>query len=98
MFSTHNNPFDSKNISKDELSMDDIMGLIKNKKNNDTIVDKIEHNEEDINELTEFCNKMGIVGFNCGNMNPKAALQILKKRMGYIESNSGSDTRQLLNG
>lgn len=39
--------------------------------------------EKDIKELEEFCLKMGIVGFNCANMNPKAALRMLKIKMGF---------------
>ena len=38
--------------------------------------------QEDINELESFCRKYGILGFNCGNMHPKAALRMLKMRMG----------------
>ena len=39
-------------------------------------------NDNDIKELESFCHKYGIIGFNCGNMNPKAALRLLKMRMG----------------
>ena len=40
-----------------------------------------EYDPKDILELEEFCTKYGIVGFNFGTMNPKAALRMLKSRM-----------------
>ena len=52
------------------------------------------HNEEDVKELEDFCEKHAIVGFNCGRMNPKAALQMLKSKMGVIEKKPS----QLLQG
>lgn len=48
---------------------------------------------DDLYELQQFCQKHGIIGFNCGKMNPKAALQILKSRMG-IKENPVSNTNQ----
>ena len=42
----------------------------------------VNHDENDINELESFCRKYGIIGFNCGRMSPKAALRMLKMRMG----------------
>ena len=44
-----------------------------------------EYNPKDIQELEEFCTKYGVVGFNFGTMNPKAALRMLKSRMGVKE-------------
>jgi hypothetical protein len=41
--------------------------------------------EEDLKELESFCAKYGIIGFNAGRMNPKAALRMLKGRMGIYE-------------
>lgn len=52
------------------------------------------HNEEDVKELEAFCEQHGIVGFNCGKMSPKAALNILKTKMGVIEPKM----KVLLNG
>jgi hypothetical protein len=40
---------------------------------------------DDLFELEEFCKNNGIVGFNCGFMNPRAALKMLKSRMGIKE-------------
>lgn len=40
---------------------------------------------DDLHELSQFCQKHGIVGFNCGRMNPRAALQMLKTKMGIKE-------------
>ena len=44
-----------------------------------------EYDPKDIRALEEFCQKYGIIGFNCGKMSPKAALQMLKKRVGVID-------------
>lgn len=41
--------------------------------------------EADVKKLEEFCKKMGIVGFNCGNMSPLAALALLKTKLGIPE-------------
>ena len=43
-----------------------------------------QHNQEDVNELEEFCYKHNIIGFNCGRMSPKAALSMLKRKLGVI--------------
>ena len=42
----------------------------------------VNYDEKDINELESFCRKYGIIGFNCGRMHPRAALRMLKMRMG----------------
>lgn len=44
-----------------------------------------EYDPKDIQELEEFCTKYGVVGFNFGTMNPKAALRMLKSQMGVKE-------------
>lgn len=41
--------------------------------------------EEDVKKLTDFCQRMGIVGFNCGNMSPLAALALLKQKLGVVD-------------
>jgi len=38
--------------------------------------------EEDVKKLQDYCQKMGIVGFNCGKMHPIAALAMLKRQFG----------------
>jgi hypothetical protein len=50
--------------------------------NNDPIQ---QYDPKDIQELEEFCQKYGIMGFNFGKMNPKSALQMLKNKMGVRE-------------
>jgi hypothetical protein len=86
MFTTDSLPhFNPTGHSKDELSMDDIMSLIGKNKDIEA-APTIEYSEEDIKELEDFCQNHGIVGFNCGNMNPKAALEILKGRVGSVEN------------
>lgn len=42
----------------------------------------VKHDEQDILELKEFCQRHGIVGMNFGNMSPRAALNMLKSRYG----------------
>ena len=55
--------------------------------------------QEDINELESFCRKYGILGFNCGRMHPKAALRMLKSRMGVpIEEATPTKIKSLLKG
>ena len=55
--------------------------------------------QQDINELESFCRKYGIIGFNCGRMNPKAALRMLKSRMGVpIEEATPTKIKSLLKG
>jgi hypothetical protein len=42
----------------------------------------MEYNSEDVKELEKFCNEHGILGVNFGKMNPRAALNMLKGKMG----------------
>jgi hypothetical protein len=41
--------------------------------------------ENDLKELEEFCRQHGIIAFNPGRMGPRAALRMLKGRMGIQE-------------
>jgi hypothetical protein len=97
--------------SSDELSMDDILALLKNKTSKN-LPPEIQYNEDDIKELEKFCESHGIINFNCGNMSPKAAIKILKSRMGIVDHTIANlesqcckivgknydHTKQLLNG
>jgi len=38
--------------------------------------------EEDVKKLQNYCSKMGVHGFNSGNMPPLVALALLKKQFG----------------
>lgn len=38
--------------------------------------------EEDVKKLEDYCQKVGIVGFNSGRMHPIAALAMLKQQFG----------------
>jgi hypothetical protein len=59
----------------------------------------VNHDENDINELESFCRKYGIIGFNCGRMSPKAALRMLKMRMGIPnEEKQIVENKSLLKG
>ena len=55
--------------------------------------------QQDINELESFCRKYGIIGFNCGRMHPRAALRMLKMKMGVPnEEKPIVENRLLLKG
>lgn len=41
-----------------------------------------QYDTKDIQALEEFCQQYGIMGFNFGKMNPKAALRMIKGKMG----------------
>jgi len=62
------------------------------KDNNDTttkgvITDaKPDWPEKDIKALSEFCKKYKILGFNCGNMSPVAAIALLKRKLGIMDN------------
>ena len=44
----------------------------------------VEYDPNDIQELEDFCAKHNILGFNFGKMGPKAALRMLKGKMGIV--------------
>jgi len=43
-------------------------------------------NTDDVKSLEEFCKKYGIMAMNFGNLPSKAVLNMLKKKMGIIET------------
>ena len=46
----------------------------------------MDYDETDVFELQQFCQKHGIMGFNLGKLHPKAALSMLRKKMGILET------------
>lgn len=62
--------------------------------------------DKDMKALEDFCKKYGIVGYNCGLMNPLAALALLKQKLGVVDVSlqertpysSGMNKKILLNG
>jgi hypothetical protein len=61
----------------------------------------IQYDPNDIKELEEFCKKHGIMGFNTGKMSPKAALSMLKSRLGIsntVSQVSECQIKQLIKG
>ena len=85
----------------DQQPFDIYSALVKRKKQGeDTTLPPIqEFPQQDIEELESFCRKYGIIGFNCGRMNPKAALRMLKSRMGVpIEEATPAKIKSLLKG
>ena len=90
-----------RRMSMDQPPFDIYNALVKRKKQGeDTTLPPIqEFPQEDIEELESFCRKYGILGFNCGRMNPKAALRMLKSRMGVpIEEATPAKIKSLLKG
>ncbi len=63
--------------------------LVRRKKQGDdtTLPPVQQFPQSDIDELESFCKAHGILGFNCGRMNPKAALQMLKGKRGVLSHN-----------
>ena len=77
---------------KDEVSLNDINNLLKKKSEEPAISD---YDENDVKALEKFCNEHGILGVNFGRMNPRAALNMLRGRMGYVEK---KNSREILRG
>lgn len=87
----------------DQPPFDIYNALVKRKKQGeDTNLPPIqEFPQEDVEELESFCRKYGILGFNCGRMNPKAALNMLRRKIGvkYDETSTPRVVnKHLLNG
>jgi hypothetical protein len=77
----------------------DLMMKKKQQQDNPQLQSTMEYNTDDMYELEEFCRKHNIIGFNCGRMNPKAALRMLKSRMGVpIEEATPAKIKSLLKG
>jgi len=47
-------------------------------------IEVVQYDSEDVRALEEFCKQYNILGFNCGKMGPKAALNMLKNKLGVI--------------
>jgi hypothetical protein len=48
--------------------------------------------------LQQFCQSHGILGVNCGNMDPMIAMGMIKARMGDRSPNLTEVKKQILNG
>jgi len=74
------------NLPEFPTSMNDpiFQSLVRRKKQGeDTTLPPVqEFPQSEIDELESFCKSHGILGFNCGRMSPKAALQMLKSKLG----------------
>ena len=84
-------------------SFDPYQMLLKRKaKGEDTQMPPIvDYDPNDVYELEQFCQKHNIIGFNCGRMNPKAALNMLRRKIGvkYDETSTPRVfNKRLLNG
>lgn len=76
-----------------------LMAKRKQQQDNSENIPIVNYNDKDINELESFCRKHGIIGFNCGRMHPKAALRMLKMRIGVpFEETPIVENRSLLKG
>ena len=76
--------------------------LVRRKKQGEdtTLPPTQEYANEDIEALESFCKQHGILGFNFGRMHPKAALSMLKNKMGISSHTevSVSQSKSLLKG
>jgi len=71
----------------------------KHQQENPQLSPTIEYDPNDVYELEEFCRKHNILGFNCGRMNPKSALRMLKSKIGVpIEEVTPTKAKTLLKG
>ena len=92
------------NLSEFPSSMNDpiFQSLVRRKQQGeDTTLPPVqEFPQSDIDELESFCRSHSILGFNCGRMNPKAALQMLKGKLGVLSHNEVTNTqiKQILKG
>ena len=79
-------------------SFDPYQALLKRKQQGDDtkLPPVMEYDPNDLFALQQFCQTHGIVGFNMGRMNPKAALSMLKSRMGIKESPTPSPPQSKL--
>ena len=91
-----------RRMSMDQQPFDIYSALVKRKKQGeDTTLPPVqEFPQVDIDELESFCRSHSILGFNCGKMNPKAALQMLKGKLGVLSHNEVTNTqiKQILKG
>lgn len=65
----------------------------KHRDRDEVIPQKLEHQNEDSQQLEEFCKQHGILGFNCGHINPKTALRLLKAKLGIVDSLDYNNTK-----
>jgi len=76
---------------KDEVSAHDINKLLKGRSFEQTPLsyqDIPQYDQKDVLALEQFCRENGILGVNFGKMNPRAALNMLKGKMGYKEQST----------
>lgn len=67
-------------------SFDPYQALMRRKQMQDNPQDLpvMEYDPRDVQELEEFCRNHNILGFNFGRMGPKAALQMLRRKVGVV--------------
>lgn len=72
-------------------SFDPYQMMIKRNQSNDESSNNTDkffnYNENDVYELEQFCKEHNILGFNCGRMNPKSALNMLRSKLGIKTEN-----------
>ena len=71
-------PYQSMLKRKKMMSTDDL---------NPSDIEVQQYDVKDIQELENFCQQYGILGFNCGKMDPKSTLKMLKNKMGIVSEN-----------
>lgn len=70
-------------------SFDPYQVMLKKKNRDDDNISSevIQYDENDVYELEKFCKEHNILGFNCGKMSPKSALNMLKSKIGVKTEN-----------
>ena len=69
------------------------MMLARKEQNTEEVLAPIQNwPEADIKTLEDFCRQHGIIGFNCGTMNPLAALALLKQKLGIVDTPSQTES------
>lgn len=104
-YTTMNYSIPAMGHNNDSVSMSDINSLLRGRNFGSQKQDVPfemnpsipEYNEDDMQELQDYCSQRGILGVNFNGRDPKSILRMLKARMGD-RSSINETKRGLLNG
>jgi hypothetical protein len=74
------------------MQFDPIKALMKN------VAPEVRRDDGAQKDLEEYCTRHGILGVNCGNMDPRVALQMIKGRVGDRSEAISKPQKQVLRG
>lgn len=95
-YNTSNLPYNS-HCTNNLPSFDPVALLMKRKQQEDLPnMGVMEYNQDDILELEDFCRKHNILGVNFGRSNPKSILNMLKNKIGHLQSESSTPKKLLM--